>query len=202
MRAGEIVTTDFKSAGHGVYLFYGGTAEQKTAAWERFTALARAGRVASAWAVENGLAEAVFKMSLGNEIGFAAEKSARDWFAPMPGAIIAELTEEVSDAVCIGVTTAEKTIAIGNDEASITELLALNDAVLESVYPTKTEQTGTVERFSYETERRAAPAVKAARPKALIPVFPGTNCEYDTQRALLEAGADAEQFIILSLIHI
>ena len=199
VRAGEIVTTDFKSAGHGVYLFYGGTAEQKTAAWERFTALARAGRVASAWAVENGLAEAVFKMSLGNEIGFAAEKSARDWFAPMPGAIIAELTEEVSDAVCIGVTTAEKTIAIGNDEASITELLALNDAVLESVYPTKTEQTGTVERFSYETERRAAPAVKAARPKALIPVFPGTNCEYDTQRALLEAGADAEQFIIRNL---
>ena len=199
VRAGEIVTTDFKSAGHGVYLFYGGTAEQKTAAWERFTALARAGRVASAWAVENGLAEAVFKMSLGNEIGFAAEKSARDWFAPMPGAIIAELTEEVSDAVCIGVTTAEKTIAIGNDEASIAELLALNDAVLESVYPTKTEQTGTVERFSYETERRAAPAVKAARPKALIPVFPGTNCEYDTQRALLEAGADAEQFIIRNL---
>ena len=138
-------------------------------------------------------------MSLGNEIGFAAEKSARDWFAPMPGAIIAELTEEVSDAVCIGVTTAEKTIAIGNDEASIAELLALNDAVLESVYPTKTEQTGTVERFSYETERRAAPAVKAARPKALIPVFPGTNCEYDTQRALLEAGADAEQFIIRNL---
>ena len=197
--AGELVTTDFKSAGHGVYLFYGGTAEQKTAAWERFTALARAGKAASAWAVENGLAEAVMKMSLGNEVGFAAASTALDWYRPMPGAIVAELTEEIPDAVCIGVTTAEKTITIGSDEASISELLALNDSVLESVYPTKTQDAGTVESFTYETEKRVAPAIKIARPKALIPVFPGTNCEYDTQRALLEAGADAEQFIIRNL---
>ena len=196
---GEIVTTDFKAAGRSVYLFDGATPEEQKAAWERFTALARAGKVASAWAVENGLAEAVFKMSLGNEIGFAAEKTARDWFAPMPGAIVAELTEEVSDAVRIGATTAEKTISLGSDEASISELLALNDAVLESVYPTKTQSAGAVESLSYEAQERVAPAIKLARPKALIPVFPGTNCEYDTQRALLEAGADAEQFIIRNL---
>ena len=197
--ASEIVTTDFKKAGHGVYLFAGATPEEQKAAWERFTALARAGKVASAWAVENGLAEAVFKMSLGNEIGFAAASTALDWYRPMPGAIVAELTEEIPDAVCIGITTAEKTISIGSDEASISELLALNDSVLESVYPTKTQDAGTVESFTYETEKRVAPAVKTARPKALIPVFPGTNCEYDTQRALLEAGADAEQFIIRNL---
>lgn len=197
--AGEIVTTDFKSAGHGVYLFAGATPEEQKAAWERFTALARAGKVASAWAVENGLAEAVMKMSLGNEVGFAAALTALDWYQPMPGAIVAELTEKIPDAVCIGVTTAEKTISIGSDEASISELLALNDSVLESVYPTKTQDAGTVESFTYETEKRVAPAVKTARPKALIPVFPGTNCEYDTQRALLEAGADAEQFIIRNL---
>ena len=197
--AGEIVTTDFKAAGHGVYLFAGATPEEQKAAWERFTALARAGKAASAWAVENGLAEAVMKMSLGNEVGFAAASTALDWYQPMPGAIVAELTEEIPDAVCIGVTTAEKTISIGSDEASISELLALNDSVLESVYPTKTQDAGTVESFTYETEKRVAPAVKTARPKALIPVFPGTNCEYDTQRALLEAGADAEQFIIRNL---
>ena len=81
-----------------------------------------------------------------------------------PGAIVAELTEEIPDAVCIGITTAEKTITIGNDEASISELLALNDSVLESVYPTKTQDAGTVVRFTCETEKRAAPAVKVARP--------------------------------------
>ena len=197
--ASEIVTTDFKKAGHGVYLFSGETAEEQKSAWERFTALARAGKVESAWAVENGLAEAVFKMSLGNEIGFAAEKTALDWFAPMPGAIIAELNEDVSGAVRIGATTAEKTIVLGADSASIEELAALNDAVLEEVYPTKTEKTGTVEPFSCEAETRVSPAIKLARPKALIPVFPGTNCEYDTKRALLEAGADAEPFIIRNL---
>ena len=197
--ASEIVTTDFKKAGHGVYLFSGETAEEQKSAWERFTALARAGKVESAWAVENGLAEAVFKMSLGNEIGFAAEKTTRDWFAPMPGAIIAELNEDVSGAARIGATTAEKTIVLGADSASIEELAALNDAVLEEVYPTKTEKTGTVEPFSCEAETRVSPAIKLARPKALIPVFPGTNCEYDTKRALMEAGADAEPFIIRNL---
>ena len=173
--------------------------EQQAAAWERFTALARAGKVVSAWAVENGLAEAVMKMSFGNEIGFAAENTVLDWFAPIPGAIVAELSDEVSDAVRIGVTTAEKAIALGADSASIEELAALNDAVLEAVYPTKTRDSGTVESFSHETKARVAPAVKQARPKALIPVFPGTNCEYDTQRALSEAGADAEQFIVRNL---
>ena len=197
--ASEIVTTDFKKAGHGVYLFSGETAEEQKSAWERFTALARAGKVESAWAVENGLAEAVFKMSLGNEIGFAAEKTTLDWFAPMPGAIIAELNEDVSGAVRIGATTAEKAIVLGADSASIEELAALNDAVLEEVYPTKTEKTGTVEPFSCEAETRVSPAIKLARPKALIPVFPGTNCEYDTKRALMEAGADAEPFIIRNL---
>ena len=197
--ASEIVTTDFKKAGHGVYLFSGETAEEQKSAWERFTALARAGKVESAWAVENGLAEAVFKMSLGNEIGFAAEKTTLDWFAPMPGAIIAELNEDVSGAARIGATTAEKTIVLGADSASIEELAALNDAVLEEVYPTKTEKTGTVEPFSCEAETRVSPAIKLARPKALIPVFPGTNCEYDTKRALMEAGADAEPFIIRNL---
>ena len=197
--AGEVVTTDFKSAGHGVYLFAGRTPEEQKAAWERFTALARAGKAASAWAVENGLAEAVFKMSLGNEIGFTAEKTDLDWFTSMPGAIVAELTEETADTVLLGRTTAEGSIVLGADSASISELAALNDAVLEGVYPTVTEKTGTVESFSHEAGKRAAPAVRVARPKALIPVFPGTNCEYDTQRALLEAGADAEQFIIRNL---
>ena len=196
---GELLTTDLKAVGHGVYLFAGKTSEQQAAAWERFTALARAGKVVSAWAVENGLAEAVMKMSFGNEIGFAAENMVLDWFAPMPGAIVAELSDEVSDAVRIGVTTAEKAIALGADSASIEELAALNDAVLEAVYPTKTQDSGTVESFSHETKTRVAPAVKQARPKALIPVFPGTNCEYDTQRALSEAGADAEQFIVRNL---
>ena len=196
---GELLTTDLKAVGHGVYLFAGKTPEQQAAAWERFTALARAGKVVSAWAVENGLAEAVMKMSFGNEIGFAAENTVLDWFAPMPGAIVAELSDEVSDAVRIGVTTAEKAIALGADSASIEELAALNDAVLEAVYPTKTRDSGTVESFSHETKTRVAPAVKQVRPKALIPVFPGTNCEYDTQRALSEAGADAEQFIVRNL---
>ena len=199
LKTGEVLSPEFKEAGHPVYLFSGTDADSVKAAWERLHDLALAGKVRAAWAVENGLAEGVMKMSFGNEIGFAAENTVLDWFAPMPGAIVAELSDEVSDAVRIGVTTAEKAIALGADSASIEELAALNDAVLEAVYPTKTRDSGTVESFSHETKTRVAPAVKQARPKALIPVFPGTNCEYDTQRALSEAGADAEQFIVRNL---
>ena len=199
LKTGEVLSPEFKKAGHPVYLFSGTDADSVKAAWERLHDLALAGKVRAAWAVENGLAEGVMKMSFGNEIGFAAENTVLDWFAPMPGAIVAELSDEVSDAVRIGITTAEKAIALGADSASIEELAALNDAVLEAVYPTKTRDSGTVESFSHETKARVAPAVKQARPKALIPVFPGTNCEYDTQRALSEAGADAEQFIVRNL---
>ena len=140
---GELLTTDLKAVGHGVYLFAGKTPEQQTAAWERFTALARAGKVVSAWAVENGLAEAVMKMSFGNEIGFAAENTVLDWFAPMPGAIVAELSDEVSDAVRIGVTTAEKAIALGADSASIEELAALTSHaydILKQLYSQVSER--------------------------------------------------------------
>ena len=155
-------TPDLKAVGHGVYLFAGKTPEQQAAAWERFAALARAGKVVSAWAVENGLAESVMKMSTANEIGFAAENTVLDWFAPMPGAIVAELSDEVSDAVRIGITTAEKAIALGADSASIEELAALNDAVLEAVYPTKTRDSGTVESFPMK-RRRASPPPSSRR---------------------------------------
>ena len=85
---------------------------------------------------------------------------------------------------------------LGEDTASIDELLALNEGVLESVYPTRTADSGPVETLTYRTTERKAPAVAVARPRVLIPVFPGTNCEYDTQRAFLEAGAEAETFVL------
>ena len=203
VKAGEVLSPEFKEAGHPVYLFAGNpAAESRKAAWETFHALCRAGKVKAAWAVENGVAEAVMKMSFGNRVGFAMDESAEfDWYAPWPHAIVAELSEEV-DCGCamkIGVTTAEPVIDLGGDAASIDELLALNEAVLEDVYPTHTGETGSVEAFSCTAKERTAPAVKLARPRALIPVFPGTNCEYDTARAVTEAGGEAEILVVRNL---
>src|SRR5699024_76995 len=99
----------------------------------------------------------------------------------------------------IGMTTAEPVVAIGQDSASLEELLALNDGVLEKVYPTVAGEKGAVEPISWD---KGAPAVLAkgiAKPLAVIPVFPGTNCEYDSARACMAAGMAAETVVVRNL---
>ena len=197
LKTGEVLSPEFKEAGHPVYLFAGTDAESTKHAWEELHALALNGRVKAAWAVENGLAEAVMKMSFGNEIGFTAETAALDWNTLRPGAIVAELTEDVDCAVKLGVTTAEPVITIGEDTASIAELLRLNEEVLETVYPTRTAADETpVPVLSAPAVSRVTPKVGTAVPRVLIPVFPGTNCEYDSARAVRRAGLAPEILVM------
>ena len=197
LKTGEVLSPEFKEAGHPVYLFAGTDAESTKRAWEELHALALNGRVKAAWAVENGIAEAVMKMSFGNEIGFTAETAALDWNTLRPGAIVAELTEDVDCAVKLGVTTAEPVITIGEDTASIAELLRLNEEVLETVYPTRTAADETpVPVLSTPAVSRVTPKVGAAVPRVLIPVFPGTNCEYDSARAVRRAGLAPEILVM------
>ena len=200
--AGEVLTPEFKEPGHPVYLFAGdGTAQGQTAAWEAFHTLAQSGKVKAAWAVENSLADGVMKMSFGNRIGFSSNSDGFNWYAPCPGGIAAELTEDVDLpwAKRIGVTTAEPVVSIAGDTAAIDELLALNEAVLEDVYPTRTAEAGEVQPVTWD---KGAPAVFGrgiAQPRVVVPVFPGTNCEYDSVRACLRAGMTAETVVVRNL---
>ena len=201
----QVLTPEFKEAGHPVYVF-GPTdesAESQKQAWERFHALHMAGKVKAAWAVENGLGEAVMKMSFGNDIGFKSCAGMEgQWHLPFYGFIVAELTEEAElpGVLRIGETTAEAAVVLDGDSASIAELLALNEDVLEKVYPTKTPvKAGQIPAFGYTGGCAKAPAVKSAKPKVLIPVFPGTNCEYDSARAVMNAGAEAEIVVVRNL---
>ena len=201
LKTGEVLSPEFKEAGHPVYLFSGTDADSVKAAWERLHTLALAGKVRAAWAVENGLAEGVMKMSFGNEIGFAAENADLDWNTLYPGAIAAELTEDTAEAVRLGVTTAEPVVRIAGDSAPISELLALNEGVLESVYPSRTiADPAEVPVLSAPAAPRTAPKAGAAVPKVLIPVFPGTNCEYDSARAVQRAGLEPEILVLNSQI--
>ncbi len=205
MKAGEVITPEFKEAGHPVYLFIGdATAEGQKAAWEEFHALCQAGKVKAAWVAENGEAEAVMKMSFGNRIGFTAGDEELAWDLPNPGAIVAELTETIPEsprAIQIGMTTAEPVINIVHDSAPIDELLALNEGVLEEVYPTRAGSSETVQAISWEGRSPAVCKHKVARPKAVIPAFPGTNCEYDTARACIRAGIDPEIVVVRNLTN-
>ncbi len=201
----QVLTPEFKEADHPVYLFAptDETAESQKNAWEQFHQLHLAGKVKAAWAVENGLGEAVMKMSFGNRIGFKSCGSVgENWHKNFYGFLVAELTEDVDlpGVMKIGQTSAETAIVLDGDSASIDELLALNEEVLEDVYPTQAPaEDRDVPAFNYTEGSAKAPVVKCAKPKVLIPVFPGTNCEYDSARAVMAAGGEAEIVVIGNL---
>ena len=196
LKTEEVLSPEFKEAGHPVYLFAGNTAEEKKAVWERFHELHMAGKVKAAWAVENGIAEAIMNMSFGNNIGFEAAGTDVLWDVLIPAGIVAELTEDVDGALLLGTTTEAPVITIGDDSASIEELLALNEGVLEKVYPNRTKSAGEVPVITAEPAKAVAPKIGVAKPKILIPVFPGTNCEYDSARAAVRAGLEPEIVVI------
>ncbi|MBR2479268.1 MAG: phosphoribosylformylglycinamidine synthase [Clostridia bacterium] len=204
IKASAVLSPEFKEAGNPVYLFgpKDESADSMKATWEYFHSLSEQGKVKAAWAVENGIAEAVMKMSFGNEIGFASNRrvSGDDWYLPFYGFIVAELTEEVEGAMKIGETTAEPVIKIDGEALSIAELLEINESTLSGVYPTDAPATTKdLTPVSYKTDKIAAPAVKCAKPRVLIPVFPGTNCEYDSAKVIEAAGAIPEIAVIRNL---
>ena len=207
IKADKVISPEFKAAGHPVYLFAPKTedAESTKAAWESFHNYCESGKVKAAWAVENGLAEAVMKMSFGNEIGFKAKDGvvADSWYNTMMfDFIVAELDSEVECeyATKIGETTDEPMIILDREAASISELAALNEATLEGVYPTVAKaKESELPKIAYNGGLSVSPKVKVARPKVLIPVFPGTNCEYDSAKAFERAGAEAEIVVIRNL---
>ena len=200
-KAGEVLSPEFKGAGNPVYLFgvpHLGDFEGQKKAWEQFHALCLAGKVKAARVLEpGGVKEAAMQMAFGNHIGFTLEEG----FAgpACQGMILAECDGPVEGAVLVGHTVAEPVLTFGADTAAIDELLTLNEGVLEDVYPTRTAETGAVEAISWDKRSPAVCKSKIARPRVVIPVFPGTNCEYDSVRACLRAGMDAETVNIRNL---
>ncbi len=205
IKADKVISPEFKEAGHPVYLFAptNETPEATKAAWDEFHSLCVSGKVKAAWAVENGIGEAVMKMSFGNEIGFKSCRDIDNWHGTMMyDFIVAELDGEIEskNAVKIGDTTAVPEIVLGEDKATIAELVTLNEATLEGVFATTVpSKEKSVPTFEYKNGTNAAPAIKVARPRVLIPVFPGTNCEYDSAKAVENAGAEADIVVIRNL---
>ena len=205
----NVITNDMKAAGHKVihlapeYDKNGlPVADSLLALFDRVTSLMRAGKVYSAYTpTYGGIAEAIYKMSIGNGFGFkyCSELSLEDIFGLSYGSFLLEVDSD-TEGKCIGTVTDSLSITYGGEELTMSELAPLYENKLEGVFPClEKSESKTYEKFSYTAENRCAPAVKVARPKVLIPVFPGTNCEYDTAKVLRDAGADAEIFVINNL---
>ena len=204
----DIVTGDVKGENKLVLLApeYGEDglpkADSLIALFNKVTALMRDGKVYSAYTPTiGGVAEAVMKMCFGNGYGFEYSDAlaVSDIFGYNYGAFILETNENIDGAVYLGKATEKQSLVYKNEEISLAELLSDYEGKLESVYSCNIEQSGKVENFSYEAKERHAPAVKVAKPRILIPAFPGTNCEYDSAKAVRDAGAEPEIIVINNL---
>ncbi|WP_312103543.1 phosphoribosylformylglycinamidine synthase [Pygmaiobacter massiliensis] len=160
--------------------------------------------VISAWTPAfGGIAEGLFKMTLGNRIGFALDEDfdPEELFSPNYGGFILELAgDDIDIGVPLGITTEEYTFRAGDEIINLDKLQAAYEGKLESVLPCNILTTDEkVEKFSFDTNEYRVPKLSIAKPKVLIPVFPGTNCEYDSARAIERAGGEAEVFLINNL---
>ena len=149
--------------------------------------------------VLGGVAEAVLKMSLGNKIGFsyADDIDIREIFGYNYGAFIIEMTDSTDIGTLIGYTCKKYALSYKNDEIDMAELETIYEEKLEKIYPCNVQtDAAEIATITCEKSNLVSSSVHAAKPRVLIPVFPGTNCEYDTAKVFRDAGAAAEIFVI------
>ncbi len=208
-KAGRVVSTEFKKPESTVVLirpildpvtgcpnFFSLKANYK-----KVEQMMEDGMVAAASSVGyGGLAEALFKMGLGNRIGFKMmnNMATHDMFKPMYGSIVLEMVSDAPAGELLGETTADYTFECCGDKLDMAQLQEIWESKLEPVYPYR-KAGPAVEKINGSLTAPAAPKIGVAKPKVIIPVFPGTNCEYDTAHAFARAGADPEVLVIRNL---
>ena len=205
----EVVSPDLKAAGHTLCLLETAYDENHLpdtasllANFETVTALLRSGKAVACYTPGmGGVAEALMKMGFGNGLGVAIDDnvSMDTLFGYTYGGFVLEMAEGTVGQV-LGVTTADGSFRYHGQVLSQQDVLKAYEDKLESVYtcniPTAQQN---METFSYETKERKAPAISVAKPKVLIPAFPGTNCEFDSAKAVRDAGAEPEIIVINNL---
>ncbi len=209
-KVGEVISPEFKQAGSKVYAIYPEydenglpKTESLIATFNKVTALMREGKVLSAYTLGlGGIGEAVMKMAFGNSIGFKYNDNmcSQGIFEYSYGSFIVEVTEDIEGAYFVGYTTDDEKITLKDEVIELSTLLNKYEDKLESVYSCNIEDRKTpMENFEYKATSYPSPAVKCAKPKVLIPAFPGTNCEFDSAKAVRDAGAEPEIIVINNL---
>lgn len=151
-----------------------------------------------------GIAAAVTKMSFGNRVGIRMPDIPDDLFVPAYGAMVCEVESGIDpdvlfkdlDYIQIGHTVPQQEILIAGLEIPLQEAFQAWTSPLEKVFPSYAKEvTGIVHNVSCNKRSSVKPALKKPRPAIFIPVFPGTNCEYDTSRAFERAGGDPQPVV-------
>ena len=211
-RMSRVLSPEFKEAGHLVTWLRPAYGEdglpQRESLLETFrqvSELCRQGKLRAAWTpTYGGVAEGLMKMAFGNRIGIDLEdeRSLEDLFGYAYGSFLLEFAAS-GDAVGLplGRTTAQEHISWRGETLSLDALQRTYEAILEPIYPCNISQAqGDIPTFTHEAASWPAPAVKTGvPPRILIPVFPGTNTEYDAAKVIREAGAEPKVIVIRNL---
>lgn len=202
----NIISPEFKKAGNNIYLIKSerlcGEIPDYKRIKENFELIEKSiksGAVISASTIKfGGIAEAVIKMSFGNKIGIKIDTE-ENLFSLMPGDIVVESTEKLGYGIFIGTTVDEKVIELNKEKFDIDSLIETWEKRYGKIYPYTVETTGEVIEKEYMTDKIFKAKKLYEKPKVLITVFPGTNCEYDTKRAFERAGAEVEIYVFNNL---
>ncbi|MCL2019585.1 MAG: phosphoribosylformylglycinamidine synthase [Oscillospiraceae bacterium] len=209
--AKSIISPEFKAAGNPVYLLETPITSENlpdyetlSSLWGEYAEIFDSGKVLSAWACEKGgIYGGIMKMAFGNKLGFINENDLnRDsFFEHCFGSIIFEASEKLSGFKLLGHTQSKPALVFGDTEIPLEDLIGAWENPLEKVFPVRVKQDGDAPVIAFENRGKAysgASLIKT-KPKAVIPVFPGTNCEYDTAAALERAGGQGEIVLIRNL---
>jgi len=203
-KASEVISPEMKQAGREVRLLACDAHDTAalTANYQTVYEAIQAGRVVSAWALGlGGIAEGLFKMGLGNGIGTRIDDDfSGDLFAQQIGGMLLECTDGCELGVKVGDTIPEWVLEYEGDRIDLAPMQEIYEGKLDKVFAYRGHTGETTELFTSTFDKPLKmPAVKTHKPLAFIPVFPGTNCEYDTARAVERAGGAAEILVINNL---
>ena len=209
-KTNDIVSAEFKKAGNKVVILKPEfdknglpIASSLIKLFDKVTKLLRSGVAVSCYTPGiGGIAEAVMKMAFGNGLGFnySNELTVNEIFKYNYASFVLEVISDVEGATVIGTVTDDGVISYANDKITLSSLLKTYEDKLESVYSCNIEDRKTpMQNFNYKASERVSPSIAVAKPKVLIPAFPGTNCEFDSAKAVRDAGADPEIIVINNL---
>ena len=213
--ANRLVTCEFKKPGSKVYLLkpqydrdqLPNFADLK-GMYLYLNRLCSQGKILSARVLSaGGIGEAVFKLCIGNEIGFAFDPapSHQALFSYYPGAIVVETSEPIQGEY-LGTTLEDPILAFKDETIPLSALADAYEKPLEPVFPTRIERpegkTELVQMPDFTVRPHAVSVEKFLHPRVLIPVFPGTNCEYDTARQFDAAGGVSDILVFRNLTPI
>lgn len=207
--ANNVISTDLKASGNHLYLIrhtplrnYMPNTEQLKKNFNFVSENIENKKILSAYAIGfGGISEAISKMAFGNEIGVDINLNEADLFNYNYGSILVESTQKLdyADAEFIGTTIAKPVITINGEKMDLKKLWIANTEKFRSVYPDKGENNATVMHYTPEKRTFTYKGERVENPIAYLPVFPGTNCDYDTARAFRKAGAKVVHSVFRNL---